>query len=72
MIVKADKQNLGPKVLVQGVLSFDHREIIAGGDDASVEHDQVIFARSKNDALLAAGEKREEEGRASDTAERAK
>ena len=60
MILESNQKDFGPKVSVQGVLRFDHCQIIAGGNNAAVEHNQIVFAWGKNHALLAARGKKEE------------
>ena len=52
MIAVANEKNFRPEVFVQLMLVFEDGEIIAGGDHASVQHDQVIFARRENNGLL--------------------
>ena len=43
MIVVADEKNFGPEVFVEGVLGFDGGQIIAGGNDAAVQDNQVAI-----------------------------
>lgn len=62
MVFKTDQENFSPEILIQGVLSFDHREVIAGGDDATVEDDKVVFPGGEDYALLASGGEKEESG----------
>ena len=59
MILVANKKNFRPEIWLQAVLGFDHGEIIAGGDDAAVEHDKIVLARNENDFLRLAGAERE-------------
>ncbi len=47
------------------MLVSNYGKIIAGGDDASVEDDEIIFARGKNNSLLGSateGDASEENG----------
>ena len=51
MISVADEKNLHPEIGLQLVLRFDRREIITGGNDTTVENDEIVFARDENDLL---------------------
>jgi hypothetical protein len=65
MIVVTDQENLGPKVLIERVLSFDCGEIITGRDHATVKDDELIFTRGQKNSLLWAateGDAGEEDG----------
>ena len=53
-----NEKNFRPEIFLQAVLGFDGGKIIAGGDNAAVEHNQVGFTRGKDDRLLGAGAKR--------------
>lgn len=55
MILKSNEQDLGPEILIEGVLCFDDRQIIASGDNTAVQDHQIIFTRGKNHASLTAG-----------------
>ena len=55
MILVADEKNLGPEIRLQAVLGFDHREVIAGGNDAAIENDEIVFAGDEDDLLRLAG-----------------
>ncbi len=52
--VVANEENSCPEVRFQTVLGFDRSEIITGGNDATVENDEIIFARGEEDRLLRA------------------
>jgi hypothetical protein len=52
MTIITNQQNFRPKILVQSVLGFDRGQIIAGGNDATVEHDEIVFARRQDNSLL--------------------
>jgi hypothetical protein len=62
MILETDEQDLRPEILVEGVLGFDDGEVVAGGNDTAIEDDEIVFARSEDNPLLAAGGKQEHEG----------
>jgi len=67
MIAVADEEDFGPKILVQLMLVFDDREIVAGRNDAVVEDDEVTFVWRKDNGLLGAtaqSDAGEEDGRA--------
>jgi len=51
VIIIANKENFCPKTALQTVLCFDYSQIIASGDHAAVEHDQVVLARGEKDRL---------------------
>src|SRR6266536_1190908 len=52
MIVVANEKNFRPKILIQTVLRFDRGQIITSRDNAAIEHDEFVFARSEEDWLL--------------------
>ena len=54
MIVVANEKNFRPKIFVETVLRFDRGQIITSRDDAAIEHDEIVFARSEQDWLLRA------------------
>ena len=74
--VVANEKNSCPKIFIERVLGFNGGEIIAGGNDAAVQDDEVTFVRREEDGLLGsategdAGE--EDSGVITDFAERAK
>jgi hypothetical protein len=45
MTIVTNEQNSGPEILVEAMLGFDCRQIIAGGNDATVQNDKIIFVR---------------------------
>src|SRR4029077_19333841 len=51
MVGITDQKNFRPKVLLQVVLGFDRRQIVAGRDDATVENDEIVFAGIKHYVL---------------------
>src|ERR1700682_2050694 len=55
VVIIANKENFRPKTAFQTVLCFDYSQIIASGDHAAVEHDQIVLARGEKDRLLRAG-----------------
>jgi hypothetical protein len=57
MIVVTDEKNFCPKILVECVLGPNHREIIAGRNNATVQNDKVGFPGGENDCLLRAATK---------------
>ncbi len=59
MIVVANEKNFRPKIFVQTVLRFDRGQIITSRDNAAIEHDEIVFARSEEDWLLRARAKGE-------------
>ena len=66
VILVTDKQNLRPEIWLQAVLRLDHRQIVAGGNNAAVEHDEIGFARGEDHFLrltAAEGAGREENAR---------
>ena len=62
MILVAHKENSGPKVRLQAVLRLDDGEIIASGNDTTIEDDEVIFSGGKNDLLILASAENERSG----------
>ena len=48
---------------------FDEREIVAGGDDAAVEHDQVVLLRLEQDHGLSAAAGESKQGENADDAQ---
>ncbi len=52
MIVVENEKNFRPKIFVQTVLRFDRGQIITSRDNAAIEHDEIVFARSEEDWLL--------------------
>ena len=59
MIVVSNEKNFRPKIFVQTVLRFDRRQIITSRDNAAIENDEIVFARSEEDWLLRARAKGE-------------
>jgi hypothetical protein len=72
MIVEPDEEDFGPEIPIERMLRFDGREIVARRNDASVEHDEVIFSGSKNDSLLTPGRSADQQGCAGDRTDFAK
>ena len=66
MIFKADQQDFRPEILVERVLRLDDRKIIAGRDDASIEHDEIVFTGGEDDLLLTPGAHKEQKDGAPD------
>lgn len=54
MVVVTHKKDFRPKILVQSVLGLDRGQIIARGNDAPVEHNEIVFAGRQNNSLLLA------------------
>ena len=52
MIVKPNEKDLGPEILIELMLRLNDREIVAGRNDAPIEHDKIVFPGSENDSLL--------------------
>ena len=52
MIVVSDEKNLGPEILIERVLGFNGGQVVAGGDDATIEDDKIAFAWGKENRLL--------------------
>ena len=59
VIVVANEKNFRPKIFIEAVLRFDGGQIIASRDNAAVEHNKIVFARSEDDWLLRARAKSE-------------
>ena len=72
MIVEPNEEDFGPEIPIERMLRFDDREIVARRNDASVEHDEVIFSRSKNDSLLTPSRSADQQSRAGDRTDFAK
>ena len=62
MIFVTDEENFRPEIGLQAVLGLDDGQIIAGGNDAAVEDDEVVFSGNENDFLGLAGAQRERKG----------
>jgi len=60
MVLKADEEDLGPEIPVEAVLRFDNSEIVASGDHAPVEEDEVFISGNKDHRLSTAGEGEEQ------------
>ena len=54
MIVVTNEENFCPEICVQSVLGLNHREVIAGRDNAAVQNDEVCVPGRKNNCLLRA------------------
>jgi hypothetical protein len=52
MTIITNQQDFRPKILVQSVLGFDRGQVIAGGNDAAVEHDEIVFPRRQDNSRL--------------------
>ena len=59
VIVVANEKNFRPKIFIQTVLRFDRGQIITSGDNAAIEHDEIVFAWREKDWLLRARAKSE-------------
>src|SRR4029077_18050840 len=57
---KTNEKNLRPEILVQSMLSFDHGQVVTGRNHAAVKDDEVIFAGTKDNALMAGGSRKEQ------------
>src|SRR5256885_3111676 len=62
MILKTDQKNLRPEILIQRVLSLDHRQIIAGRNHTAVQDDEIIFPGRQHDPLMAPGGSQQKHG----------
>jgi len=62
--LKSNQKDLRPEILIQGVLSFYDRQIIARRNDAAVQDHKVVLPWGENDTLLAASRSAKQQGRA--------
>jgi hypothetical protein len=51
MILVTNEQDLGPKIFLQAVLSFQNGKIIAGGNHTPVENNEIVVRWGKNNLL---------------------
>jgi hypothetical protein len=72
MIVEPNKKDFGPEIPIKGVLRFHDGEIVARGNDAAVENDEIIFSRSQNHSFLASRDCADQQGRADNRTDLAK
>jgi len=54
VIVITNEEDLCPKILVQCVLGSNNGEIIAGRDNATIQHDEITVIGGEDDGLLRA------------------
>ena len=59
---KPNEQYLRPEVSIQRVLGFYDGQVIDGRDNAAIEDDKIVFARSEHDALLASSGRKQQQG----------
>ena len=52
MIVVSYEENLGPEIFIERVLDLNGGQVVAGRDDATIEDDEITFARGKKNRLL--------------------
>lgn len=60
MVLKSDEEDFGPEIPVEAVLRFDNSEIVASGNHAPIEEDEVFISGNKDHGLSTAGEGEEQ------------
>ena len=64
MVIKFHQEYFRPEISFELMLGLYDREIVAGGNNAAIEHHQVIFPWVEDDSLLASGRKANQLSRA--------